>query len=471
LSAFAGRPLDVDPAVYTSESESGFRNRAIAWMLRNAGISSGDPMPALENYFRQCALEVTCRDLAYMAATLANGGVNPRTGQRVASTEDVEAVLSVMATCGMYDYAGNWLYTVGMPAKSGVGGGVIAVLPGRFGIAVFSPPLDDIGNSARGIAVCQQISRDFGLHVFGSPNVLTTVVNRDYSGADAPSRRVRPDAQQSLLDSHTGAIRYLELQGALAVDGVEFICRRMARMAPDCRYFILDVHRISSITPSAARLLQQTAGQLASDGRTLVYSRLRGKAGIQEALQQAANQVGHALCAFDDNDLAAEWCENALLNSLSAAPALPAGVSLDRFALVAGVEPPALEQLNRILHRVTPDAGTILIATGTQNDDRIFFILQGEVSVLLTLPDGASQRVAILGAGAVVGEMALLGQRLRTATVRVEKDAVCLSLSNAALDQLALEYPQLKIRMLHNLAEELANKLRQANQLISVLAT
>jgi glutaminase len=120
LSAFAGRALSVDETVYQSESDTGFRNRAIAWMLRNFDISEGDPMPSLENYFRQCSLEVSCRDLAFMAATLANGGMHPHTGERVASPEEVEALLSVMATCGMYDYAGSWLFEVGMPAKSGV---------------------------------------------------------------------------------------------------------------------------------------------------------------------------------------------------------------------------------------------------------------------------------------------------------------------------------------------------------------
>ncbi|MDV7403007.1 glutaminase, partial [Arthrospira platensis SPKY1] len=98
---------------------------------------------SLENYFRQCAILVTCRDLAVMAATLANGGVNPLTGQRAVPVEHLDRVLSVMATCGMYDYAGSWLTEVGLPAKSGVGGGIAAVLPGRFGIGVFAPRLDE----------------------------------------------------------------------------------------------------------------------------------------------------------------------------------------------------------------------------------------------------------------------------------------------------------------------------------------
>jgi glutaminase len=150
LSLFAGRALDVDTAVYESERATGHRNRAIGHMLRNFDILTDDPEPALDLYFRQCAVDVTCHDLSIMAATLANGGLNPVTGERAIRPELVGPVLSVMTTCGMYDFAGEWMYRIGMPAKSGVAGGVLAVLPGQLGIGVFSPPLDDRGNSARG---------------------------------------------------------------------------------------------------------------------------------------------------------------------------------------------------------------------------------------------------------------------------------------------------------------------------------
>jgi len=162
MAALIGHGIEVDEAVYRSESETGFRNRAIAWMLKNFGIVEGDPMSSLENYFRQCSILVSCRDLALMAATLANCGVHPVTGKRALPDECVEPVLSVMATCGMYDYAGSWLYEVGMPAKSGVGGGIIAVSPGKFGIAVISPPLDEAGNSVRAQKAIADISNALG---------------------------------------------------------------------------------------------------------------------------------------------------------------------------------------------------------------------------------------------------------------------------------------------------------------------
>src|SRR3989442_7847359 len=129
-------------------------------------IIEGTHMPVLENYLRKSSIRATCRVLAFMAATLANGGVHPRPGKRAVPADEIQAVLSIMATCGMYDYAGSWLYEVGLPAKSGVSGGVIAVMPGRFRIAIFSPRLHQERHTDRGIALCPAISRGFRLHAF-----------------------------------------------------------------------------------------------------------------------------------------------------------------------------------------------------------------------------------------------------------------------------------------------------------------
>src|SRR5262249_33782669 len=150
---YAGRRLAVDEEVYRSESATGHRNRAIGHLLRNFDVLTDDPDPALELYFKQCSILVDCRDLALIAATLANDGVHPISGERAVRNGLVDDILSVMTTCGMYDYAGEWVYAVGMPAKSGVAGGVMAVLPGQLGLGVFSPRLAVRGNSVRGVAV------------------------------------------------------------------------------------------------------------------------------------------------------------------------------------------------------------------------------------------------------------------------------------------------------------------------------
>ncbi|MFO1119020.1 MAG: glutaminase A [Rhodospirillales bacterium] len=157
LCRFAGRRLAIDEAVFHSERQTGHRNRAIAWLERHFGMIDDRIDEHLDLYFRQCAILVTARDLAVMAATLANAGGNPLTCEAVLEPSCVRDVLSVMHSCGMYDYAGEWSFSVGLPAKSGVGGGIIATLPGQFGIGTFSPRLDERGNSCRGIG-CARIS-------------------------------------------------------------------------------------------------------------------------------------------------------------------------------------------------------------------------------------------------------------------------------------------------------------------------
>ncbi len=147
--AFTGRKLGIDEEVYRSEAASNERNHAIAKLMHAYGRLYFDPVATTDVYTRQCSIAVTAADLAVLAATLANGGRNPITGKQVVSPDNVQRILAVMATAGLYDDSGIWLYEVGLPAKSGVGGGIIAVAPGRFGIAVFSPPLDAAGNSVR----------------------------------------------------------------------------------------------------------------------------------------------------------------------------------------------------------------------------------------------------------------------------------------------------------------------------------
>jgi glutaminase len=169
LRTYAGNEsLAVDEDAFQAEMRTADRNRATAYLMRSNGMISGDVESILALYLRQCSVQVTCRDLAVMAATLANGGVNPLTGERALPLHHVREVLSVMYTCGMYDAAGQWAFDVGVPAKSGVSGGIMALVPGKGGIGVYSPGLDAYGNSIRGIGVCREISERLGLHVFAT---------------------------------------------------------------------------------------------------------------------------------------------------------------------------------------------------------------------------------------------------------------------------------------------------------------
>jgi glutaminase len=169
LRRYAGNErLKVHEDTFEAEMQTADRNRATAYLMRSDGMLSGDVEATLALYLQQCSVYVTCRELAVMAATLANGGTNPITGVQALSPRHVRDVLSVVHTCGMYDFAGQWAYQVGIPAKSGVSGGILAVVPGKMGIGVFSPGLDAYGNSVRGIGVCEEISARLGLHIFAT---------------------------------------------------------------------------------------------------------------------------------------------------------------------------------------------------------------------------------------------------------------------------------------------------------------
>jgi glutaminase len=165
-SDFAGRQISISEEINASEQASNFRNRAIAWLLRGGGYIYCDPMEACDIYTRQCSTLVTTVDLAVMGATLASGGSNPLTGKRVIAHANVPHVLAEMAMQGVYTRSGDWAYSVGLPAKSGVGGGLVAVAPGQLAIAAFSPPLDKVGNSVRAQAAVTQIAHTLQLGLF-----------------------------------------------------------------------------------------------------------------------------------------------------------------------------------------------------------------------------------------------------------------------------------------------------------------
>jgi len=171
FSVIAGRQLSIDRAVYESERRTGHRNRAIAHLLLNFGLVHEKAEAALDSYFKQCSILVNCRDLATMAATLSNMGRHPTSGRMAYSPAHVKDMLSIMFTCGMYDYSGQWAYRVGVPAKSGVSGGVITVVNRQLGIGTYSPRLDPYGNSCRGTEVCVDLASRLGLHVFDCLNV------------------------------------------------------------------------------------------------------------------------------------------------------------------------------------------------------------------------------------------------------------------------------------------------------------
>ena len=168
LSRFAGRTLPVNDEVYLSASETNYRNQSIARLLQSYGRIYIDPTQAVDLYTRQCALNVSAKDLAVMGATLADGGVNPITKERVIDAAVCHYALAVMTTAGLYETSGEWLFDIGLPGKSGIGGGIVTVSPGKGGLGTFAPPLDGAGNSVKGHLVAQFLSRQLGMDLFVS---------------------------------------------------------------------------------------------------------------------------------------------------------------------------------------------------------------------------------------------------------------------------------------------------------------
>jgi glutaminase len=168
LSRFAGRSLPLNEEVYASASETNFRNQSIARLLQSYGRIYTDPAAAVDLYTKQCSLNVSARDLAVMGATLADGGVNPLTKERVVGAAVCHYALAVMLTAGLYETSGDWLYDIGLPGKSGIGGGIVTVSPGKGGLGTFAPPLDSAGNSVKGQQVAKFLSQQLGLDLLVS---------------------------------------------------------------------------------------------------------------------------------------------------------------------------------------------------------------------------------------------------------------------------------------------------------------
>jgi glutaminase len=168
LSRFAGRTLPLNDEVYASATETNFRNRSIAWLLETRNSIYCDPLQATDLYTKQCALNVSAKDLAVMGATLADGGVNPITKERVVDPNVCHYALAVMTTAGLYETSGDWLYDIGLPGKSGIGGGIVTVSPGKGGLGTFAPPLDGAGNSVKGQLVAKFLSQRLGMDLFVS---------------------------------------------------------------------------------------------------------------------------------------------------------------------------------------------------------------------------------------------------------------------------------------------------------------
>jgi glutaminase len=460
LNGFAGRKLGVDEAVFASERVTGDRNRAIGYMLRNYDVITSDVDEVLEAYFRQCSILLTARDLAVMAATLANRGMNPLTGEQVVSPYAVARTLSVMTSSGMYDYAGEWIYRVGIPAKSGVGGGIIAALPGQFGLGTFSPPLDAHGNSVRGIRVCELLSSHFELHMLNRSTDVRTTVIADYNIKGITSRRKRQPSEQEILDKHCCEIRVIELVGALAFANADYVTRAVdAGKRP--AFLIIDLRRVPTITEGAALLFADMARIIGDAGGTILVSGKEGDSDVWRTISRAS--IGNVR-RFDLLDEAIEWSEDQVVYRRGGYSDIRDFSPLDQQALLAGLSADELAALRALTAERRFHIGEQIVAAGSPADS-IFFLLSGMVSV--KLPSGVG--LASLSHGMVFGEMALL-EAMRSADVWADTAVTCLELQLRRFNAFCKSHPHSGHQIMRNLADLLSKRLIQVNTKVGVLS-
>ena len=468
FSQLAGRPLDIDQEVYASERDTGHRNRAISHLLRNFDVIEGDVEPGLDLYFRQCSIRVTCRDLGVMAATLACQGRNPLTGERPLDAPVTVQMLSLMGTCGMYDFAGQWLHDVGMPAKSGVGGGVLAVVPGQFGIATYSPPLDSFGNSVRGVRACRELSRGLGLHLYNRNPSDRSAISRSYTGNHCQSRRWRPNRELVLLRDHGASLRILHVQGLLDFYATEQLLSSLEAVAATTQIAVLDLHQVQDVTPEALGMLKQGLNNLQLQGVELVLSRCQH---LQALLDGATGQAGRPWHRVDDFDIAMERAESLLLERCAPSePSLAPEPAAD--AVLQALAPELRARLAPLLQPHSVRAGELIIRRG-DDGSAMFFVESGRFTTSVSVDLGGERRrwsrVATFTAGMCFGEISFLNRQPRTADVIADEDSRCLMLQRADFDALCQDDPQAATQLLLMLAGELGSRLVRTSSQLAVM--
>ncbi|MET8775173.1 glutaminase A [Nocardia sp. NPDC004654] len=448
-SRFAGRELRVNEAVYASEARTGYRNRAIGYLLRSFGVIDSDPDEAVDRYFRQCSIDVTCHDLAVMAATLANNGVNPLTRERALSSTLTEQVLSVMTTCGMYDAAGEWVSTVGMPAKSGVGGGILAVLPGQIGIAVYSPRLDRHGNSVRGVAACRELSRRLELHFLHVTRSARTAIRADYTVVEVPSRMRRSTEEIAVLDEHGHRARVYELHGDLLFAGAEGAVRAIEKRAEDLDALVIDLRRVGEVSVIAVTMLDELRRELAATGCLVALVDPDAKLGRLVSSLDPADPRGRV---FIDRDTATEWCEDIVLARHRPAdePACTS-ITVEEHPALAALDREARARLAEDFEMRTVARGEVIAHRGSSRSG-LYLILEGRVRLSFEGADGRAHRLVTLSAGMSFGEIPMLVGTPFVNEARAETAVRVAVLSPARFDMLAERAPELKLALLERLA-------------------
>jgi len=460
FSRFAGRELEIDLSVFESEHKTGHRNRAIAWLMLNSNMIERDPDEVLDLYFRQCSVLVSTRDLAVMAATLAAHGRNPLSGETVISPDTTRDVLSVMSSAGMYDYAGQWAFDVGLPAKSGVSGLIAAVVPGQFGLAVYAPRLDSVGNSVRGVEVCRRFSERFGLHVYGERSDLRQVIRREYTAAQVQSRRARDARETSLLKASGSRFVVMDLQGLLNFGAVERVVRRISELPADTETIALDFRRVAMVDKGGLELLREFF--LAQDRPELLLTEVEHRVALANLATLVRGLDGASrLQMVTDADNALEQHEEAVLTAADAKSEARRFRLADQ-EIFAGLDKAEIAAIENIASAFSFDSGQVLMKAGDPAS-AFLIIAKGTVSISVDLPRDRSRRVASIGPGQVIGEMALIDGGPRSANVTADGPVTCYAFSLSSIEELKADHPMIMEKILRNVVLSLTLRLRRTN--------
>ncbi len=472
MAGFAGHTLPLDAATYESERETGHRNRAIAWLMLSAGMIERDPEEVLDLYFRQCSLQVTARDLAVMGATLANDGVNPITGDRALAADCVPDVLTVMNSCGMYNYAGQWAYEIGLPAKSGVSGAILAVIPGQAGIAIFSPPIDVNGNSVRGVEACRRIAEAFGLHLFRTHPDPRHVIRAEFDGGEVRSKRARPLGDLEVLTREGRRIRVIDAQDALFFGSTERLLRRAGELAREADWLILDVRRVVSADAAAGTLLTRFHETMRAQCDHVLFAHLLPDgplAGLHAHLAAALGDLSGTV--FPTRDAALEYCEDALIAASAPGRARSPEPAFEDFELFRGIDASGIAKLRALARPVRAAEGEAFIREGGSGD--AFFVLaSGSASICSTIESASGPRplrLSAIGPGTGFGERALIDGGPRLADVIADGEATAFAFPVDRVRALAATDPDILIALLGNMAGDLSERLAIANVEIRAL--
>ncbi len=450
-SAFAGRDLSVDENVFESENETGHRNRAIGYLLRNTNVVDHEVEEVVETYFQQCSTLVTCRDLAVIAATLASSGVNPVTRERVLREDTVRNVLSVMASCGMYDSAGDWLYTVGLPAKSGVAGGIIAVLPGQLGIAVYSPPLDVHGNSVRGIKVCEELSDELHLHVMSPARRPPPPVRVERTCLNSRSKRLRSQAEQQVLAEHGQRVKVLELQGELSFAAGELVTSSALAGAGETDFAVLDFKAVRAIDLIDVPIFSHLIESYEETGGEIAFSDIDRHPLFADDLNRHREKEGlHPVRTFPDLDLALEWCEQGLLEKYGDVET-DVELSLAQHGATIGMSPEQIAMLAKHLDHREYESGAVIYDEAATRVQEMLLVTAGKISILIRGEDGEHHRVATLSPGMTLGEVAMLSGGERIGTSVADTRVAAWVLETGDLEVLRAADPALVAILFENL--------------------